>query len=350
MKEGVIMANFRMEKKRNRRKKWLKAIFLSLFVMIILAGSTVAYLAIRVQNVTSSSPELVRGVKSEMREEAVKPSQDNFSILFLGVDDRDGTLQGRTDALILATFNPEEGTVKMVSIPRDSLVEIPGRINPDKINHAHAYGGIDLAIETVEKLFDIPVDYYVRLNFTAFIEIVDALGGVEIDVPFTFSEQDSQDRRNAITLYEGVHTLNGEEALAFARMRKHDPTGDIGRGARQQEVIKAILKKGATISSITKYGEVLESLENHLTTNISFTHMLALHKYSDSLGEIETFTLEGTSTSISGVYYYDLVDDSLEHVKHELKVHLGLEKTTPETEEENSEDEMMSETETELVY
>lgn len=349
------MPNSRMDIRKQRRQKWIKAMFISFFVFFIIAGSIFAYFAFRVQNVTSSSPELVRGVKSEMREEAVKPSQDNISILFLGVDDRDGTLQGRTDALILATFNPEEGTIKMVSIPRDSLVEIPGRMNPDKINHAHAYGGIDLAIETVEKLFDIPVDYYVRLNFTAFIEIVDALGGVEIEVPFTFSEIDSQDRQNAITLYEGVHTLNGEEALAFARMRKHDPTGDIGRGSRQQEVIKAIIKKAATVSSITKYGEVLDSLENHLTTNISFTNMLALHKYSDSLGEIESFTLEGESTSINGVYYYDLIDESLENVKYELKVHLGL--IEPREDMENdlndsdtAENDMIENTETELVY
>lgn len=312
--------------KGTKKRKWLKIILFTFLAAFVFSGSVVAYFAFRVQTVTSHSPELVRGTKSELREEPVQISHDNFSILFLGLDDRDGTLEGRTDALILATFNAEQGTVKMVSIPRDSLVEIPGREKRDKINHAHAYGGLDLAIETVENMFSIPVDYYVRLNFTAFVEIIDALGGIEINVPYTFTEQDSQDRQNAITLYEGWRTLNGEEALAYARMRYHDPTGDIGRGERQQEIIKATIKKAASISSVTKYSELLDSLEDHLTTNISFTNMLALHKYRNSLGEIESLKLEGEGISINGIYYYKLSEESLESVKQELRKHLLLEK------------------------
>lgn len=320
------MSNSRIERKRKSRyRKIIRTILAFVFITLLFTGSVVAYFAVKVQNVTSSSPELERGVKSELREEVVNPRQDNFSVLFLGVDDRDGNLQGRTDAMILATFNATDRTVKMISIPRDSLVEIPGRPNKDKINHAHAFGGLDLAIDTVEHLFGIPVDYYVKLNFTAFVEIVDALGGVEVEVPFTFSEMNSQDQHNAITLHEGLQTLNGEEALAFARMRLKDPTGDIGRGERQQEIIKAVIKKAATISSIASYNDIFESLEDHLETNIGFTNILSLHSYASSLKNIESLKLEGESTTINGIYYYDLTEESVNDVSHQLKLHLGLE-------------------------
>lgn len=293
-------------------------------MFFLIFGGVFAYFAYKVHDVASNTEELERGQTSQLRTAQVNPSKDNISILFLGVDDRDGELQGRTDALILATFNKKEGSVKMTSIPRDTLVEIPGKVNRDKINHAHAIGGLDLAIDTVENLFNIPVDYYVKLNFVAFIEIIDALGGVEIDIPFTFSEMDSNDNKGAITLYQGLHTLNGEEALAYSRMRMKDPRGDIGRGERQQEVIKAIIKKGTSISSITSYGSVLDSLDKHLKTNLSFGNMISLHSYSSSLNDVESLSLQGRDSSIGGIYYYQLEEESLKEVSDEFKYHLGL--------------------------
>lgn len=318
------MAKSRIQRRRQRKGQIVKGIMTFLFTCFLIFGGAFAYFAYKITNVTSTSPTLDRGDTSELREKPVNPGKDNISILFLGVDDRDGDLVGRTDALILATFNKKEGSVKMTSIPRDSLVEIPGRVNKDKINHAHALGGLDLAIDTVENLFEIPVDYYVKLNFVAFIEIIDALGGVEIDVPFTFSEMDSHDRMNAITLYQGLHTLNGEEALAYSRMRMKDPRGDIGRGERQQEVIKAIINKATSISSITSYGSVLDSLENHLSTNLGFSNMVSLHSYASSLNDVQSVSLEGDHTSIRGVYYYALSEESVKDLSRQFKEHLQL--------------------------
>lgn len=315
------MTMSRLEKRRRAKRKRFRLI-LKIFIvffstLFLLVSGSIAYLAHKIDRVSSDSPEHI----SDLRDESVDPNKNNFSILFLGVDDRSGNLNGLTDAIILATFNVKEGSVKMVSIPRDSYVEIPGR-GYDKINHAHSYGGLKLSIETVENLLEIPVDYYVKLNFTAFVEIIDALGGIEVDVPFTFTEMDSYDRPNAITLYEGRQTLNGEEALAYARMRKHDPLGDIGRGERQQEVIKAVIQKGASISSITKYDDILESLEKHLETNLTFKDIVSLHKYRNSVQNFDTYLLEGNHMTIGGVYYYDLDDESLYIVKQKLKNHL----------------------------
>lgn len=319
------MAQTRLERKKGKMKRLLRTFMIIGVMSFLFLGGLLLFFGIKLASVTTGANEdLERGEKSELREVAVNPSKDNISILFLGVDDRVGDLDGRTDAMILATFNKDLGTIKMVSIPRDSLVEIPGRKNKDKINHAHAYGGTDRAIETVENLFDIPVDYFVKLNFKAFIEIVDALGGVEIDVPFTFTEMDSQDRAGAITLREGTQLLNGEEALAYSRMRKKDPRGDIGRGERQLDVIKAIINKGSSISSITSYGDVLESIEKHISMNLSFGNIISLHSYATSINDIETLSLEGKDTRKNRVYYYELKEDSVRSISETFKEHLEI--------------------------
>src|SRR5690625_7582504 len=133
----------------------------------------------------------------------------------MGVDsseEREQAGPGRTDAMIFATLNKDSKSVKLVSIPRDSLVYIPEVGYETKINHAHAHGGTTAAIDTVENLFELPVDYYVKLNFEAFIDVIDTLNGIEMDVPYEFKEQDSTDKANAIHLMEGEQTLNGERS------------------------------------------------------------------------------------------------------------------------------------------
>ncbi|MFC0469965.1 LCP family protein [Halalkalibacter kiskunsagensis] len=319
------MTQKRTRRHKRRKKKVVRFIMLFSIATLLCVGAVATYFIYQLSNVTANTQlELDRGEKSERREVAVDPSKDNISVLILGVDDRDGDLRGRTDAMLLATFNKEDRSIKLLNIPRDSLVDIPGRANPDKINHAHSFGGLDLTVETVENLFEIPVDYYVTLNFVAFIEIIDALGGVEVEVPFTFTEMDSNDTKESITLYEGTQTLNGEEALAFSRMRKKDPRGDLGRGERQQEVIKGIISKGASISSITSYGDVMQSVEEHMATNFSFGNIIALHSYASALNDVESLSLVGNDARINGVYYYDLTDESVNELKDTFQTHLGL--------------------------
>lgn len=310
-------------KRRKKRRRWLW--FLSPILLLIIVGLVYGgYLASKMADVTNEAhQQLERGEKSEKRVRPVYPGKDNFSVLFIGVDQRPGEKRSRSDVLLLATFNKDEPSIKMVSIPRDSLVEIPGR-GQDKINHAHAFGGVDLAVETVEELFDVPVDYYVKLNFEAFVEIIDALGGVTVDVPFTFSEQDSSDKKDAITIYEGIQTLDGEEALAYVRMRKHDPLGDIGRGQRQQQVVRALIEKAASIQSVTKYDDVLEGLGDNIAMNLTFQNIIALHPFAGSLRSIDSLKLEGEDAYINGTYYYKLNEDSVAEVSYELKRHLDI--------------------------
>ncbi|WP_026702109.1 LCP family protein [Salibacterium aidingense] len=320
--------NTRLRRRKQRTRRVLKTIMVLGLISFVLLGALVGYFAWKFTTVAADTQEtLDRGEKSEKREVAVDPNQDNISVLFMGVDDRDGELEGRTDAMILATFNREQGSVKMTSIPRDSLVSIPGH-GEDKITHAHAYGGTDLAIQTVEDMLDIPVDYYVKLNFEAFIEIINALDGVEVDVPFAFTEQDSQGNHGAISLQEGTQMLNGEEALAYARMRKQDPRGDIGRGDRQEEIISALIRRSASIGSIHKYDDVLESVEDHMKMNFTVGDLVSFHKYAGSVGDINKLQLEGSDVRYDGVYYYQLDPASTEQISQELRTHLGIEDET----------------------
>lgn len=317
--------------KKTRRKKRRKALlfFIPVLILVLAASSYAAVLYTKAQNIFDASYESV-GTSSK-RDGAVNPMADNISILFIGVDDSsERNYQGnsRSDALMLATFNKKQKSIKLVSIPRDSNVYIPSRDTTSKINSAHAFGGPKSTIETVEHLLDVPVDYYVRMNFNAFIDVVDALDGVDVNVPYEINEMDSNDKKGAIHLEPGLQTLNGEEALAIARTRKQD--SDIQRGERQQEILKAIVAKGTSVSAVSKYTDVIEAIGDNMTTNLKFSEMKSFIEYvtTDKGLDIESVKLEGTDNTMNGTYYYQLDETSVEEVKQTLQSHMNLPNTT----------------------
>ncbi|MDQ0298204.1 LCP family protein required for cell wall assembly [Salibacterium salarium] len=314
----------RIRRRKTRTRRVLKIFMILGLISFVVLGTLVGYFFWKFTTVAADTQDsLDRGEKSEKREAAVDPQQDNISVLFLGVDDRDGELEGRTDAMILATFNKEDSSVKMTSIPRDSLVSIPGH-GEDKITHAHAFGGTDLAVQTVENMLDVPVDYYVKLNFEAFIEIINALNGIEVEVPFSFTEQDSEGNDNAIALEEGTQMLDGEEALAYARMRKQDPRGDIGRGDRQEEIVSALIERGASISSVHNYDDVLDSVGDHMSMNLTVGNLVSFHNYIGSVDNIDQLQLQGSDVYYDDIYYYQLDPAVTDEVSQELRNHLEL--------------------------
>ena len=313
-------------KQKNKKRKKTFLWILSPFLILIL-GATIygTFLYSKAQSVMNESYKPIER-ESTKREKQVDPNFDNISIIIAGLDDsnlRNYTGGSRTDALMLATFNEKEKSVKLLSIPRDSYVYIPNKGYNDKINHAYGKGGIASTIETVENLFDIPIDYYVNLNFNAFIDIVNALDGIEVDVPYSFSEQDSQDRQNAIHLQKGLQNLDGEEALALARTRKLD--NDIERGKRQQEILKAIVNKATSVKSLTKYSDVIQAIGDNMTTDLSFNEMKSFIDYATAGSKlsIDSLTLDGIDNYINGIYYYQLDDTALEETKLTLKNHLS---------------------------
>ncbi|WP_280770600.1 LCP family protein [Salipaludibacillus daqingensis] len=321
------MAQSRYESKQGKGKKprsIFKITLITFLGVFLLAGGALVYMATQVANVTSSAQQdLERGERSEFREEKVNPSNEPISVLFLGLDTRDEDLSGRTDAMVLATFNPEEGSIKMLNIPRDSKVEIVGRYGEDKINHAHAFGGIDMTLDTVENMLDIPVDYFVSLNFDAFMEIIDELNGITVDSPMTFTETDNA-TYGTLTIEEGEQILNGEEALAYVRMRKSDPAGDLGRGERQKEVMESVIREVASFSSITNFNSLMDTVGRNLHMNMSFNDIVSMHSYANDLNNIESLSFDGTDLMQDGVYYYNVDEQSLEETSQRLQKHLGI--------------------------
>lgn len=258
-----------------------------------------------------------------------KPANDTerLNILLMGLDSREDDLVGRTDTLMLFSFNQATGEVDMVSIPRDMYVDIVGKGFKDKINHSFAFGGKDMTIATVEKFLGVEIDHHVVFNFQGFMSIIDALGGIEVDVPFAFTEQDSNGKHHAIKFNKGVQTLKGEEALAYARMRKQDPKGDVGRGERQQQIIKATIEELKQMQSIGTYINVFNAVNSSMSTDVGIGDIPSLVPKVQNIKSFNSISLQGEGTSIRGIYYMLPNEAHLTEVKTLLQM-----EDTPETE------------------
>ena len=189
--------------------------------------------------------------------------------LLVGSDSRaDGTVtdgaEGQRSDTILLLHQPESGTTSLTSLPRDTYVDIDG-YGPNKLNAAYAYGGAPLLISTVEQLTGLTVDHYVEIGMGGVVQIVDAVGGVELCLDYDVSDELSE-----LQWTEGCHLADGSTALAFARMRYSDPNGDFGRQARQRQVISAVTHRALTPSVVLnplKQKDLLGAGAGALTTD-----------------------------------------------------------------------------------
>jgi polyisoprenyl-teichoic acid--peptidoglycan teichoic acid transferase len=243
--------------------------------------------------------------------EELKP----ISILLLGVDEREGD-SGRSDTMMVIAVDPKEDKMLMFNIPRDTRTEIMGKGFEDKINHAYAYGGTQMAMDTAEDFLDTSIDYYVKVNMESFRDIVNAVGGVEVDNPFAFSD-------GGYTFPEGKQELNGKEALAYSRMRYKDPKGDLGRNDRQRQVITSIIDKGARVSSITKFDNILDILSENVKTNMTFQEMKDIQKnYKSARHTMESTEINSSGEMIDGTYYGIVDETEKERIQNLLNEYL----------------------------
>jgi LCP family protein required for cell wall assembly len=223
-----------------------------------------------------------------------------YQILVMGVDrvldaplGSPESFNGRSDSMLLIRLDPIDRSVHMLSIPRDTQVPIPD-YGVTKINAANVYGGAALAQEVVsEKLNGVEIDRYVRLDTQGLSALVDALGGIEVNVPKRMKYVDNTQKLN-IDLYAGVQTLNGEQAEGFSRFR-HDEDGDIGRIKRQQIVLKAIKAKIASPTVVLHLPELINVMQKHVDSNLSFDEMMAIATFSMTLKpeQIQSTSLKG---------------------------------------------------------
>ncbi|MFE3976136.1 MULTISPECIES: LytR family transcriptional regulator [unclassified Peribacillus] len=307
----------RHEKKTKKKRTWLKVVGI-IVLLFILAGGALAYSMWNAltKTVESMHTPIDRNTDKRTKDLALS-DQEPFSMLMLGVDERDGD-KGRSDTMIVLTVNPQKKSVKMLSIPRDTRTEIVGHGTQDKINHAFAFGGAKMSMDTVENFLDIPIDYYMKINMEGFKDIVDAVGGVTVQNDLDFTS-------DGIHFAKGSHTLNGKEALAYSRMRHDDPNGDFGRQSRQRSIIEAVIREGASVSSLTKYNDVFDALGNNIQTNLTFDDMMDIQKnYRDASKSITQSSINGKGTKIDGIYYYIVSDEEKEKVQSELKEQLSI--------------------------
>ena len=309
------MSRIDRHSKKKTKRKWPKVVGIIALVLLLAIGGYAVYLYQYVAS-TVGKMHSDRG-PSDMRTEEIDISEaDPISILLMGVDERAGD-KGRTDTLIVVTVNPHTNSMQMLSIPRDTRVEIVGRGTQDKINHAYAFGGVDMTIDTVEQFLDVPIDYYVKVNMEGLQQIVDALGGVEVNSTFAFSYEGA-------SFGEGPQTLNGKQALSYARMRYDDPRGDFGRQDRQKQVIQGIIDKGASFTSVTKIDDILGALGTNVKTDISFDEMKTIQsKYKNARHKIEQFSIEGVGQTLDS-WYWIVSEEERQAVSSRLKTHLEI--------------------------
>ncbi|WIF97676.1 MULTISPECIES: LCP family glycopolymer transferase [Pontibacillus] len=243
-----------------------------------------------------------------------------FSVLLLGVDEREDDV-GRSDTMIVLTVNPSEETIKMLSIPRDTRTDIIGHGTVEKINHAYAYGGVQMSVETVEDFLQIPIDYYVKVNMQGFEKIVNAVGGVTVKNDLALSH-------GGYDFPKGEITLDGKKALVYTRIRYEDPRGDFGRQDRQKQIIQAVIDKGARVQSMWNYNSLFNAVGETIKTNLTFEEIVNLQKrYKDMRHNIDQMRFEeGDGGFVGDLWYYFPDEQELQEHIQTLQQHLEVDK------------------------
>lgn len=246
--------------------------------------------------------DIVNTIKSD-----VDITKEPFIIYISGIDTSGNVAsKARSDVNMLVAVNPTTKNILMINTPRDYYVTLPSKNKKDKLTHAGLYG-IEESVNTLSKFYDADIDYYVRINFTSFVKIVDELGGIKVNVPLKFCEQNSKRSKapsDLICLNKGMQNLNGEQALALARHRKTLPSGDRGRGQNQMLVLEAILNKAMSPKIVSSYSSLIDSLKGRVTTNMTSNEIIKFaKKQMNDLDAWEFSSLSANGTDSSGVCY-----------------------------------------------
>ncbi len=304
--------------KTKKKRKWLRITLITLSVLIVLSGIYIYSVYQSLTNAVDTMHQPInRIVPGKRTDDLNLGKKEPFSVLLLGVDQRPGDV-GRSDSIIVMTVNPKKESIHMVSIPRDTRTEIIGKGFQDKINHAYAFGGVEMSMATVENFLDIPIDYFIQVNMEGFKDIVDAVGGVTVnnDLDFTYG---------GVHFPKGEIELNGEEALKFSRMRYEDPRGDFGRQQRQRQIIQAIIKEGASLNTLLNYGDIFEALGKNVRTNLTFDEMVTIQSnYRAASKQMEQHQIKGQGQMIDSIYYYIVPEEERVRLQQLLKDHLEI--------------------------
>ena len=281
---------------------------------------------------------------SEISTSTAKKLTEPFTILLIGVDSETDGLNANQafngDTLMLISFNPDTLQATMFSIPRDTYVPICCNGNRLKKINTSAYGGTSCVLSTIKQYTGINIDYYVKINFKGVVNLVDNLGGIEVDVPMDFCEQDSNREfgDSEICLSKGYQKLNGEQALALARHRKTLVLGDFQRGQNQQLVVEGMMNSLKSIKSVNTVVSIFDTISKNIDTNLTKEQILSLYEVgkkmiignnTNTLNIQKTF-LRGYDANVNeyGVdslrYAFFNFKGSLNEIVTAMKINLGI--------------------------
>ncbi|MBI5973006.1 LCP family glycopolymer transferase [Staphylococcus caledonicus] len=314
-----------MKKRKSKIFKILLTIFIILIILAIIVG---VYLFSKLHSLSDNITNPLDRDKSELRDKPTKDG-DPMTVVLYGIDDDKQRQQQnsgqRSDSIVLISINPEDKKTVMVSIPRDTHAKIVGKNTTEKINHAYAYGGPDMAVKSLEKLMDVPVDHYVSINMDGVKTVVDEIGGVTVTSNATFNTTDSKKDYN---FKQGQsYSMDGEQALAYMRSRKEQGAGgDEGRQQRQQQIITAVAKEAFSMNSVTKLNGIFKAAQDNLKTDLSFVQLNRFRSdYDKAQDNVERLTIDGqNSLGDDNIYYFYPDENSLNNVKKKLKDNLEL--------------------------
>lgn len=308
-----------MEKRSRRKKKrkgW-RALGITLAVLIVAGGG--AYIFRKQVALAAFDMFLSGSVEKQLSKSYVPLAEasadpvpapektENFeplTALLLGVDQREDE-PARSDTMIYTVFRPEDGKVLLISIPRDTYVELIGKEKKDKITHAYAFGGAQMAKDTVEHFLDAEIEYYAAINFNGLKEIVDALGGVALPISKDIVNKQADHEKFTIKANQALY--NGVDALNYVRYREDS---DFERTKRHQVFLNAITDRLLNLNQISKIPDLIEIMGNNFKTDLPPSTIIDLSKklLVDGKPLINSFTIMGEGTRIKGIYY-DLVNE-----------------------------------------
>lgn len=295
-------------------------------ILVMLALIAVIYLGYKIFSVGGSIHNPLDRDKSSLRDKNVNLDDgDPFTIALFGVDsnaERNANGGGqRSDTIMVLSVNPEKKTTEIVSIPRDTQADIVGKGTTEKINHAYAYGGPDMAVKSLEKLLNVPIDHYATIDMDGMQDMIDTVGGITVTSNATFSYDGYQ-------FTEGERSkMDGKEAMAFIRSRKEDGAGgDFGRQERQQLVIQGLANKLTSVSSITHFNSLMNHVEDNVKTDLSVGELNKVRShYKDANDNVNRHQLEGQGgIQDDGLYYFVPSENSLNEIETNIKDNLGI--------------------------
>ena len=307
--------------KRKSKKKIIIGVIVSVVLIIL---SIVGYEGYKLFS-AADKIQIATNKKSDKKVSKGKP----ITILLLGLDTgalgrNDKTYGiGNTDTIELATVNPLKNTITLTSIPRDTLVKIESSKGTgySKINAAYSIGGINQTKKSVSELLNVPIDYYALVDMGVLEKVVNAVGGVDVDNPFTFKDPYSGN----YTFNKGKLHLDGVHALAYSRMRHQDPNEDYGRQNRQQQVIKSVIQKLKSINSVGAINKIIDASSDGIKADAPITRVASLYpKYKAAMDNVQMNHFQGQDAMVDESSVQIPSTDEINKISKNIRTALGL--------------------------